>query len=175
MVAFGGMDSNAAATKRDVELKEARSWATVSMILASVILVLIIASGAWPAVLLQLASLVGSALFLCGGGRFDQAAVTTLTVVAYFELIGGGVTLVVVLYLLAVPGSFAGFGLLLAIYGLIISIPIIAIGYVDLKTANLVRNKVYNKVEPINLPPDPGADAQDKPLPSLPSLAGMSA
>lgn len=172
MVAFGDMDSDATATKRSLELKEARAWATVSMIIASVVLVLIIASGAWPVVFLQLASLVGSALFLCGGGQFDQAAVITLTVVAYFELIGGGVTLVVVLYVLAVPGTVAGFGLLLAIYGLIISIPFIAIGYVDLNTANLVRNKVYNKVEPINPPPDPGADAQEK---QLPSLAGMGA
>jgi hypothetical protein len=166
------MSSDAALTKREIELKEARSWATVSMILASIVLILIIASGAWPAVLLQLGSLVGSALFLCGGGKFDQAAVIILTVVAYFELIGGGVTLVIVLYLLAVPGSFFGFGLLLAIYGLIISIPIIAIGYVDLKTANLVRNKVYNKVEPTNTPNEPGAGTEGK---ELPSLAGMSA
>ena len=165
---LGEMGSDAAATKRDVELKEARAWATVSMIIASVVLVLIIASGAWPVVLLQLASLAGSALFLFGGGRFDQAAVVTLTVVSYFELIGGGVTLAAVLYLLAVPRSFAGFGFLLAIYGLVISIPIIAIGYVDLKTANLVRSKVYNEVKPINPPPpDPGTDAQDKPMPSL--------
>lgn len=166
------MSSDAALTKRELELKEARSWATVSMVLASIVLILIIASGAWPAVLIQLGSVVGSALFLCGGGKFDQAAVIILTVVAYFELIGGGVTLVVVLYLLAVPGSFAGFGLLLAIYGLIISIPMIAIGYVDLKTANLVRNKVYNKVEPTNTPNEPGSGTKEK---KLPSLAGMSA
>tara|TARA_B110001452_G_scaffold61434_1_gene48211 strand:- start:82 stop:582 length:501 start_codon:yes stop_codon:yes gene_type:complete len=166
------MSSDGALSKRELELKEARSWATVSTVLASIVLILIIASGAWPAVLLQLGSVVGSALFLCGGGKFDQVAVIILTVVAYFELIGGGVTLAVVLYLLAVPGSFAGFGLLLAIYGLIISIPIIAIGYVDLKTANLVRNKVYNKVEPTNTPSESGAGAEGK---ELPSLAAMSA
>ena len=93
------MSSDGVLTKRELELKEARSWATASMIMASIVLVLIIASGAWPAVLLQLGSVVGSALFICGGGTFDQAAVIILTVVAYFELIGGGVTLVVVLYL----------------------------------------------------------------------------
>jgi hypothetical protein len=138
---------NTAKPKRGKKEQEARTWAWVSLVFGTVVAFGAVASGAFPVVLVELSSILGSAFFLFGSERLKQTGVTLLTVSAVFELVTGGVTFLFAFYFIAVPGSFAGFGLLLGIYALVFSVPILALGAIDYYTVRLVRNRVFGSDE----------------------------
>tara|TARA_B100001057_G_C22808806_1_gene934550 strand:- start:167 stop:712 length:546 start_codon:yes stop_codon:yes gene_type:complete len=133
--------------KRGKKEQEARTWAWVSLVFGTLIAFGALFSGALPVILVELSSILGSAFFLFGSERLKQTGVTLLMVSAVFELVAGGVTLLFALYFIAVPGVFAGFGLLLGIYALVFSVPILALGAIDYYTVRLVRKRVFGSNE----------------------------
>lgn len=129
--------------KRGKKEQEARTWAWVSLVFGTVVAFGALFSGAFPVILVELSSILGSAFFLFGSERLKQTGVTLLMVSAVFELVAGGATFLFALYFIAVPGSFAGFGLLIGIYALVFSVPVLALGAIDYYTVRLVRKRVF--------------------------------
>lgn len=144
-----GMDSDDneatgdAITKESDPLSEAKLWAWASLIMGLVVLVFALAASAWPVIMLEIASVLGSMLFLCGNESQQRIAVALIGIAAFFELAGGLVAFVLGIWLTVVPGSLGGFGLLLGLYALLFSIPILGIGGVDFYTVYLVRREVF--------------------------------
>ena len=122
---------------------ETRCWAWASLVMGGIVLVFALATGAWPVILLQLASVTGSLFFLFGSKELRRAAVIMLGVSAAFELIGGLVAFVVGIWLTVVPGVLGGFGFLLGFYALMFSVPVLGIGAVDFYTVYRVRKAVF--------------------------------
>ena len=122
---------------------EARCWAWTSLIIGVVVLLGAIATYAVPAVLVELGSVVGSILFLFGGERLRRTSVVILAVSTVFELVGGLVFLLLGFYLIAAPQTLGGFAVLIGFYALVFSVPIVAIGAIDLYTVYLVREYVF--------------------------------
>ena len=133
--------------KYDKKEAEARCWAWASLVIGSLILFGALSSGAWPVILVEIASVVGSALFLFGGEKVRQASVVVLAISAILELVGGGIFLLFAIYLISAPSTLGGFGFLLGIYAFVFSIPVVAVGVIDGYTVSLVRTTVYGNVD----------------------------
>lgn len=115
----------------------------MSLALGTLVLLFAFGSYAWPVILVELASVAGSALFLFGGDESRRTAVVLLGVAATFEVIGGAIALILAFFLISVQSSLGGFSLLIGLYALIFSVPVIAIGAIDLYTVYRVRDAVF--------------------------------
>lgn len=144
------------ASKTDKREEETRCWAWTSLILGAVILLGAIGSAAYPVVILQLASVIGSLLFLFGGEELQQTSVVLLGVAAVFECVGGALALLVGFFFIATPSGLSGWSLVLGLYALIFSVPVISVGLIDAYTVYRVRNSVFGDAEstaPLNVTP----------------------
>lgn len=135
-----------ATTKESDPLSEAKLWAWASLIMGIVVLVFAFGAMAWPVIILEFASVLGSMLFLFGKQSQQRIAVVLIGIAAVFELAGGLVAFVLGIWLTVVPGTLGGFGLLLGLYALLFSIPVLGIGGVDFYTVYLVRREVFGSV-----------------------------
>lgn len=126
---------------------ETRCWAWTSLVLGVLVILGAIGSFAWPVIIVELGSVIGSAMFLFGGESVKQTAVVLLAVAAVFECVGGGIFLLLAFYLLATPSGLAGWNLVLGIYALVFSVPVITIGAIDLYTVQLIRKSVFRAKE----------------------------
>lgn len=165
--------------ERADEEKEARVWSWVSLVIAILLLLAFAAGGAWPIVLVQLLSLLGSVLFLFGSENLKNCAMVIMFISAGMEIFSGVMLVIFGVILVSSPYFAFGWGLLIGIYALIVSIPTLAIGWVDLYTAYRIREALYGdeakerrkatkQGKPEALPLTPSAPKAQKQKPALP-------
>ena len=129
--------------ERSDEENEARVWSWVSLVIAILLFLLFAAGGAWPVVLVQLASAFGSVLFLFGSENLKNCAMVLMFVSAGLEMFSGVMLVIFGILLVSSPYLAFGWGLLIGIHALILSVPTLAIAWVDLYTAYRIREALY--------------------------------
>tara|TARA_B110000967_G_scaffold206398_1_gene253007 strand:+ start:5283 stop:5789 length:507 start_codon:yes stop_codon:yes gene_type:complete len=129
--------------ERSDEEKEARVWSWVSLIIALLLLLLFAAGGAWPVVIVQILSGLGSVLFLFGSDNLKNCAMVMLFVSAGMEISSGVMLAIFGIILVSSPYFGLGWGILIGLYALILAVPTLAIGWVDLYTAYRIRESLY--------------------------------
>lgn len=129
--------------ERSDEEKEARVWSWVSLIIALLLLLLFAAGGAWPVVIVQILSGLGSVIFLFGSETLKNCAMVMMFVSSGMEIFSGVMLAIFGIILVSSPYFAFGWGLFIGIYALILAVPTLAIGWVDLYTAYRIRESLY--------------------------------
>jgi len=129
--------------ERSDEEKEARVWSWVSLIIALLLLLLFAAGGAWPVVVVQILSGLGSVLFLYGSDNLRNCAMVMMFVSSGMEIFSGVMLAIFGIILVSSPYFAFGWGVLIGIYALILAVPTLAIGWIDLYTAYRIRESLY--------------------------------
>lgn len=129
--------------ERSDEEKEARVWSWVSLIIALLLLPLFTAGGTWPVVAVQILSGLGSIFFLFGSENLKNCAMIMMFVSGGMEIFSGVMLAIFGIILVSSPYLAFGWGLLIGIYSLILAVPTLAIGWIDLYTAYRIRESLY--------------------------------
>ncbi len=130
-------------TEKDDAEREAVIWSRASIAAAVVIILLSASASAIPVVIVQLLSIIACLMYLFTS--WDETAMTMLFVAAGFEVASALVLLVFGAVLLTSPG-YSGWGVVLGIYALVITVPVLVVAAVDVYTALRIREHLFGRV-----------------------------
>ena len=122
------------------EERKAQCWAWTSLVVGALVFAGALVASSWPVALVEVGSVVGPALFIFGGTNARSAGIVVLVITTVFELVAGGVLLVVGLIFVASHSTLGGFGPLIGTYAFVLSVPVLGVGIVDAITAKAMRD-----------------------------------